>query len=198
MGVRAKKVKPKRGKAIFLDRDGTVIRQVELLTDPKKVRILPGVPEALRAFRELGFLIITVSNQPVIARGLVSEAGIRAMDKMIAGRLKKKGATIDASYFCPHHPNATLKKYREACNCRKPAPGMMRKAMERFHIDPKKSFMIGDAMIDVAAGKAAKLMTIRVETGPGHARLDAQYADMAPDYIAKNLGSAVRWVKKQR
>lgn len=197
MGIGTKKVKEKKAKAIFLDRDGTIIRQVELLIDSKKVRILSGVPEAIRAFGKLGFLVVTISNQPVIARGIITEAGVRAMDAMIRERLKKKGAVIHASYFCPHHPNATLKKYRTVCDCRKPAPGMLVKAMRDFNIDPKKSFMIGDAMIDVVAGQAAGLKSIRVGTGPGHSRLDAEYADTVPDYIAKDLGGVARWIKKQ-
>lgn len=197
MGVRAKEIIAMKRKAIFLDRDGTVIRQVELLIDSKKVRIISGVPEAIRAFNKFGFLVITISNQPVIARGIVTEDGIRAMDTMIRARLAKKGAIVEASYFCPHHPNATLLKYRKVCKCRKPAPGMLTRAIKNFNIDPKTSFMIGDAMIDVVAGKSAGLRSIHVKTGPGHGRLDAEYANVVPDYTAKDMGSAVGWIKKQ-
>jgi D-glycero-D-manno-heptose 1,7-bisphosphate phosphatase len=182
-------------KAIFLDRDGTVIRQAELLTEISKVKILPGVAKAIKLFNELGFLVITVSNQPVIARGLITPAGIKKMDKVIAGRLLKQGAKIDASYFCPHHPNATLKKYRKRCGCRKPGWGMLRQASQELGINLKKSWMIGDALIDMVAGNRAGTKTILVKTGGGHGRLDKLYK-IKPDFIARNLIEATKIIKR--
>jgi D-glycero-D-manno-heptose 1,7-bisphosphate phosphatase len=183
-------------KAIFLDRDGTVIRQVELLTQISKVKILPGVAKAIKRFNELGFLVITISNQPVIARGLIKSEGMKKMDKIIASRLLKQGVKIDDSYFCPHHPNATLKKYRKRCGCRKPGWGMLRKASRKWEIDLKKSWMIGDALIDVVTGKRAGTKTILVKTGPGHGRLDKMYK-VKPDFTAKNLFEAAKIIKKE-
>ncbi len=193
MGIGADRVN--RRPAIFLDRDGTVIRQVELLTEISKVKILSGVAKAIKRFNESGFLVITVSNQPVISRGLVSPEGIKKMDKVIVSRLLKQGARIDDSYFCPHHPNATLKKYRKRCGCRKPGWGMLRKASREWGINLKKSWMIGDALIDVVTGKRAGIKTILVKTGPGHSRLDKMYK-VKPDFTAKNLIEAAKIIKK--
>ena len=172
-----------------------VIRQVELLTEISKVKILSGVAKAIKRFNESGFLVITVSNQPVISRGLVSPEGIKKMDKVIVSRLLKQGARIDDSYFCPHHPNATLKKYRKRCGCRKPGWGMLRKASREWGINLKKSWMIGDALIDVVTGKRAGIKTILVKTGPGHSRLDKMYK-VKPDFTAKNLIEAAKIIKK--
>lgn len=179
-------------KAVFLDRDGVIIRQVELLIDQKKVKLIPWAARAIRALNDAGFRVIVVSNQPVVARGIITEAGIRAMNRYIARLLARDGARVDAWYLCPHHPNATLKRYRRVCACRKPAPGMILKGLKRFKIDPKKSFMIGDALIDVAAGKRARVKTILVKTGPGHARLDKELKGVKPDFTVKNLAQAAR------
>ncbi len=195
MGVRPRQGKIVKSKAIFLDRDGVIIRQVELLTQISKVKILPKVAEAIKSFNKLEYLVIVVSNQPVVARGIITEKGIEKMNEFIREKLVKKGARIDAFYFCPHHPNATLKKYRLRCRCRKPGPGMILQGIRDFYINPNKSFMIGDAMIDVVAGKRAKLKTILVKSGPGHARLDKLYKEK-PDFTSKNLFDSIKIIKK--
>jgi histidinol-phosphate phosphatase family protein len=191
MGVRP----VKKRRAVFLDRDGVIIRQVELLTEISKVKILPGAPQAIRALNKLGFLILVVSNQPVIARGLITPRGIERMNEVIAKRLLRLGARINAFYFCPHHPKATLKKYRMRCGCRKPGAGMIRRGMRDYNVGRKGSFMAGDGMMDIVAGKRAGLKTILVKTGPGHKRIDAMY-DEKPDFVAKNLVVAVRIIKQ--
>ncbi len=194
MGIRSRQ-RLVRPKAIFLDRDGVIIRQVELLTQISKVKILSKVAEAIKTFNKLGFLVIIHSNQPVIARGIVTEKGIERMNEFIRKKLEKKGAHIDAFYICPHHPNATLKKYRMRCRCRKPGAGMLFRGLKDFKIDPKKSFVIGDSIIDVVAGHRAKIRTILVKSGPGHARLDKMYSEK-PNYISKNLFDSVKIIKK--
>ncbi|RJP44073.1 HAD-IIIA family hydrolase [Candidatus Parcubacteria bacterium] len=191
MGVRALD----KRRAVFLDRDGTIIRQVELLTRISKVKILPGAARAIRELNSLGFLIIVASNQPVVARGLISPRGIERMNRVLEERLLRFGARIDKFYFCPHHPKATLKKYRVRCGCRKPGAGMIRRGMKEHRISPRGSFMVGDGVIDVVAGKRAKLMTILVKSGPGHSRLDKMY-NVKPDFVAKNLPGAVRIIKR--
>jgi len=186
----------KSRKAAFLDRDGTIIRQVELLVDLKKVKLLPGAAQAIKALNEMGFLVVVVTNQPVVARGLITQAGIRRMNRFIARQLLSRGARIDAFYFCPHHPHATLKRYRRRCSCRKPGAGMIRKAMRRYGIRARQSFMVGDGIIDVVAGKRAGVKTILVKSGPGHRRLDTLY-DAKPDFISKDLFGAVRVIRAQ-
>src|SRR3989344_2450798 len=116
-------------KAVFLDRDGTINREVDVLRNIRQLRILPGSARALAAFRRLGYLIIVVSNQPVVARGWLSEKEVEEINQVLLRRLAKKGAKVDAFYFCPHHPKANLKRYRIKCSCSKPKPGMIRKAL---------------------------------------------------------------------
>jgi len=156
-------------RAIFLDRDGTIVRFVDLVTKPSQLKLLPGAATAIRKLNKLGFLIIVATNQPVVARGLIKPAGIETLHKILQKRLARAGARIDAWYFCPHHPEATLKKYRMACSCRKPNPGMFKKAIKRFNIDSRKSYSIGDGIIDVVAGKRAGLNfpSFIVSTGKG-------------------------------
>jgi D-glycero-D-manno-heptose 1,7-bisphosphate phosphatase len=179
-------------KAVFLDRDGTIIKQVELMHSVEELHLLPGAARAINALNKLGFLVVIVTNQPVVARGII---GVKEVDKIHAvliDRLNGKGAKIDGVYFCPHHPEATMPEYRLRCRCRKPEPGMILKGLKKLNINPKKSFMIGDALIDVVSGKKAGVKTILVKTGPGHARLDEKYKDVKPDFIVKNLMQAVK------
>ena len=179
-------------KAVFLDRDGTIIKQVELMHSVDELRLLPGAALAINALNQLGFLVVIVTNQPVVARGIIAPKEVDNIHAVLISRLNGKGAKIDAVYFCPHHPEATMPKFRLRCRCRKPEPGMILKGLKKLNINPKKSFMIGDALIDVVAGKKAGLKTILVKTGPGHARLDEKYKNTKPDFIVKNLTQAVK------
>lgn len=184
-------------KAVFLDRDGTLIKQVELMHSVEELEILPGVPEAIAELNKLGFLTVIVTNQPVVARGVAMPADIDKVHAELIGRLGKSGAKIDAVYFCPHHPEATLEKYRLRCDCRKPEPGMILNGLKEFNIDPKRSFMIGDAIIDVVAGQRAGTRTILVKTGPGHAVLDKKFPDVRPDWEVASLQEAVEVISRQ-
>jgi D-glycero-D-manno-heptose 1,7-bisphosphate phosphatase len=182
-------------RAIFLDRDGTIIKQVELLHEAKEIRILPGAAAAIRAMNKLGYLVIMVSNQPVVARGMISPEEVDRLNGIVVGRLKRQGARIDASYFCPHHPKANMEEYRMTCDYRKPGTGMFRDAAEAFHIDLKKSFLVGDSTQDVLAGNLAKLKMILVETG--HGGKDPWQHEGKPEQVAKDLAGAVRFIKRQ-
>jgi D-glycero-D-manno-heptose 1,7-bisphosphate phosphatase len=184
-------------RAIFLDQDGTLIQYVDLLTDPADVRLLPKVAGAIRKMNQLGFLVFIVTNQPVVARGLISENGVRKIERRVITLLAQQGASINGVLFCPHHPEATVKKYRRRCACRKPEPGMILKAARKYHLDLKKSFMIGDSFIDIVAGHRAGVPSILVQTGPGHERLDAIYKNEKPDFKAKNLAEAVKFICKK-
>lgn len=177
-----------------MDRDGTIIRQVEFLSKASQVRLLPDAPRAITILNRLGYRIIVITNQPVIARGMVTLREVDDLHALLIARLKKKGAVIDAVYFCPHHPNATLKKYRVVCACRKPAPGMILQAAREHGIDLKKSFFIGDSTRDVLAGNRAKVKMILVKTGKG-GNDQWQYKG-TPDFIAKDLLAAARIIKK--
>ncbi|OGZ00136.1 MAG: hypothetical protein A2945_00390 [Candidatus Liptonbacteria bacterium RIFCSPLOWO2_01_FULL_52_25] len=180
--------------AVFLDRDGTIIRQVELLHKVSEVKLLPGVAQAIREFNRLGYVTVIVTNQPVVARGISTPKEVDAIHAFLMGRLKKGGAKIDAVYFCPHHPEATLKKYRMKCKCRKPEIGMILQAAKKHGIDLKKSFMVGDSTRDTQAGNRAKLKTILVKTGKGGK--DVWQFEAKPDFVVKDLNAAVRVIKK--
>ncbi|MFA6354741.1 MAG: HAD family hydrolase [Candidatus Paceibacterota bacterium] len=194
MGVRPNSNKLARRKAVFLDRDGTIIHHVELMHRVADLKFFPQTASAIKSLNRLGFLVVVITNQPVIARGIITPKEVDAIHAVLIERLNKKGARIDAVYFCPHHPNADLKKYRLKCRCRKPAPGLILKALKEFNINPKKSFMIGDSVIDIVAGHKAKLKTILVKTGPGHAR-DKEFVDIKPNFTSENLLAAVKIVE---
>ena len=179
----------KKFKAVFLDRDGTINKEVDNLCDVRDLRILPGVAGAIKKLNNLGFLTIIITNQPVVSRGWLTEKEINEIHAVLIKRLGKRGAKIDAVYFCPHHPDAQVKKYRLHCKCRKPNIGMIQKAVKRFKIDMRKSFMVGDSTRDILAGKRAKLTTILVKTG--YKGKDGKY-NVKPDFLAKNLNGAVR------
>lgn len=180
-------------RAVFLDRDGTINREVNYLRDVRQLRILPNVAEAIRQLNRLEYLVIVISNQPVVARGWLSERGVDEIHDELKKRLTKKNAKIDAIYYCPHHPNAKLNKYRIDCQCRKPNIEMIQKAVNHFKIDLQKSFVIGDRTPDILAAQRAGMRSILVKTGYGGN--DNTY-NVEPDEVAKNLNDAVTIIKK--
>lgn len=197
----AQKSKKKSGaKAIFLDRDGTIVRHVDLLHKASKLHLLPNSARAIKEFNRLGYLTIVITNQPVVARGIATLEDVEKVNAALIRRLARRGARIDAVYFCPHHPEKYpgvprhARKYRVVCVCRKPKPGMLKQAIKEYGIDPRKSFMIGDSMIDIVAGKRAGTKTILVKTGPGH-RLDKKFKDVKPDFIVGDLLEAGKIIR---
>lgn len=180
-------------KAIFLDRDGVLNREVDVLRNVRQLRVLPGVASALKKIKKLGFLAVIITNQPVIARGWLTEKGVENINQTLIDRLAKKGGVIDAVYYCPHHPNANLKKYRVKCACRKPGIGMIKNAARDLRIDLKKSWMVGDTTMDVMTGKNARMRTILVKTG--YAGKDRRY-NVRADFVVKNLNGAASILKK--
>ena len=147
----------KKSKAIFLDRDGTIIyHSNNFVLRTTQLRLLPGVAESIKIFNKLGFLVIIITNQPVISRGLIGPGEMERLHEFLIERLERRGAKIHGVYFCPHHPDSKIPKWGIKCHCRKPEPGMILKAIKDYNVDPKKSFMIGDALIDVVAGKRGR------------------------------------------
>lgn len=186
-------------KAIFLDRDGVLIEDVNLLTDEAQIRILDGVPSALQRLKQAGYLLIVVSNQPVVARGLLSEQDLLALQEKISRELVAVGAPqLDAFYYCPHHPNANLVEYRLNCECRKPKPGLLIQAAKEHQIELKRSFMIGDRITDNIAGARAGCRTVLVQTGE-HLAPPIQTNELPdltflPDFTCLDLAAAARWI----
>ncbi len=156
----------KAARAIFIDRDGVLIADGSPLLEASQVRVLPRVPQALAVLRQKGFSLFVVTNQPVVARGLITEAALAQLHQALARLLVEADpcARLDGFYVCPHHPNATLPEYRVACECRKPNPGLMLRAQREHGLDLAKSFMVGDRLSDVVAGQRAGCQTVLVRS----------------------------------
>ena len=169
--------------AVFLDRDGTLIREKEYLADPASVILLEGIPEALRRLREAGFALVVVTNQSGIARGLYSLADYHAVARRLDEVLAGEGVLPDATYFCPHHP-----EFSEPCNCRKPLTGMYLQAAEELRLDLAASFYVGDRIKDVLPAKELGGRGILVRTGYGAAE---EVSLPGEALVANNLLEAV-------
>ncbi len=167
-------------KAAFLDRDGTLIEEVNFLSKVDDMRVFPFTFEALKLLKDAGFLIIVVTNQSGIGRGIYDEAAMNAIHQEMQVQLE---GMIDGFYFCPHLPC-------DGCSCRKPNLGMLESASKDFSIDLSSSWMIGDKKIDVETGHNAGSRTALVLTGYG--RSHADQLDSIPDVLAENLLDAVR------
>lgn len=186
-------------KAVFLDRDGVLVEDVDLLTRADQLRLLPGVPSALSALRSAGFALVVVSNQPVVARGLLTEENVVCihveLDSLI---LAAGGPALDRYYFCPHHPKATLPAYRLDCECRKPKPGMFLRAARELNLDLRASFAVGDRITDIIAGAKVGCRTVMVQTGrhlekPIETR-EPLDTTIKPDHVCADLSAAVEWI----
>ncbi len=181
--------------AIFLDRDGTVIQDSDpdyrLKNWGKKVKLTPKAVQALGDLKKLNLPIIIVTNQAWVARGVVTQKQLRKFHQDLRDRLKKY-ADVSAIYYCPHHPEADLKKYRLVCQCRKPNIGMFKQAAKDLNINLKKSVMVGDMTVDILAGRRAGCKTILLKTG--YAGLDGRHK-VKPHYTAKNLLEAASIIK---
>ncbi|OPY88288.1 MAG: D-glycero-beta-D-manno-heptose-1,7-bisphosphate 7-phosphatase [Syntrophaceae bacterium PtaU1.Bin231] len=185
----------KRFAAVFLDRDGTINEEVGYLDRLERLRILPGAAEAVRRINESGLKAVVVTNQSGVARGYFTEAFVRAVHDRIRKTLRREGAEIDRFYYCPHHPSEGIGEYRKNCSCRKPEPGMLKRASEELDIDLNRSYFVGDTLKDVETGRRAGTKTVLVRTGYGDAET---IADIRPDCTADNLLDAVRWILKDR
>lgn len=149
-------------RAVFLDRDGTLIEEKDYLADPEDVALVPGAVEALERLREAGYLLVVVTNQSGIARGLYTEADYQAVADRLAELLEARGVALDAVKHCPHHPDHT-----GPCACRKPATGMHREAAAELAIDPARSWYVGDKISDVLPALELGGRGILVRTGYG-------------------------------
>ncbi|MBI5761992.1 MAG: HAD family hydrolase [Planctomycetes bacterium] len=160
--------------AVFLDRDNTLIHDPGYLKDSGLVALLPGVTEGLARLRAAGYQLIVVSNQSGVARGLLTEADVVAVNARVQALLEPHGAAIDAFYHCPFLPGdeAIVAEFRRDSDLRKPKPGMLLLAAKEHHIDLTRSWMIGDSVRDVEAGRAAGCRTILIARG-GSAQSDA-------------------------
>lgn len=154
--------------AVFLDRDGVVVKEVHHLTNIKDLALIPRAGEAIARLNNAGVPTVIVTNQSAVGRGLLTQDELNAIHDEVANLLRREGARIDAFYFCPHHPTEATGVFLKNCNCRKPRPGMLLAAAEDLSLDLARSFLIGDKITDLRAGQAAGCSTILVRTGYGH------------------------------
>lgn len=188
--------------AVFLDRDGVLIADQGVTGQAGEFQILHGVPAALRALKTRGFALVAVSNQAAVARGLTTEEQVRQLHAGLDERLVQAGGPrLDGWYFCPHHPNASLPAYRVVCSCRKPRPGLLLQAAQDLGLDLRPSFMIGDRLTDIAAGKLAGTRAILVQTGR-HLEPPIETAGppapvCEPDHTCAGLREASEWILKE-
>jgi D-glycero-D-manno-heptose 1,7-bisphosphate phosphatase len=136
-------------RAVLLDRDGTLIREDGYLRRVEDLELLPGVADALRLLASAGLKLVVVTNQSAVARGLLTEAQLRAIHDELERRLARERAFLDAIYYCPHHPTEGREPYRIACGCRKPATGLAERAAAEFDLDLARCFVVGDQATDM-------------------------------------------------
>lgn len=175
--------------AIFLDRDGTINEEVGYLNHISRLKIIPGVPKALKLLQKGGFKLFVVTNQSGPARGYFPRELVEEIHKELIRRLKYFGVKIEEFFVCLHHPD-------ENCFCRKPKTGLLELAFSKYPIDKEKSFVIGDRLIDVELAKNFGLKGILVLTGYGRGEVEylLPQKNIKPDYIAKNLLSAANYI----
>ncbi len=181
--------------AVFLDRDGTLNEEVEFLRTPGELVLIPGAAAAVRALNDLGIATCVISNQSGVARGFLSEADLVPIHNELQRRLGLEGARLDRIYYCPHHPEAGLPPYNIVCDCRKPATGMLTRGERELGLDLSRSFVVGDRLVDIRAGKAVGAGTVLVLTGYGKTAVEeCERENVHPDHIAPSLPGAVDFI----
>jgi histidinol-phosphate phosphatase family protein len=172
-------------RAVFLDRDGVLVREVSYLSDPSRLSVLPGVPRALKALRKAGFKLVVVTNQSGIARGYFSLTMLAKIHRELKRRLAAGGAKWDAIYFSPHAPGS-------GHPWRKPGTGMLSAAKKRFNLDLEESYLVGDKTADVQTALNAGCFPVLVRTG--HGGRDGEHPKAKPGKVCRDLAAAARWI----
>lgn len=182
--------------AVFLDRDGTLMKDLGYLSDPRKIRLFKATVPALKLLGKAGYRILVVTNQSGVARGYFPEGAVRAVHRRLQALLGKRGARIDAFFYCPHYPGGKVESFSMRCTCRKPRPGMARRAASRYPLDLKRSWMVGDKLDDLKWARNAGLAgAFLVLTGNGRRTLRS-LPSRSPfrDRTAQDVLGAVRGI----
>jgi histidinol-phosphate phosphatase family protein len=179
-------------RAAFLDKDGTLVVDVPYNADPNKIVLMDGALDGLRALHEAGYLLIVVSNQSGVARGYFEEAALDAVEARLRALLDAAGIPLAGFYACPHHPDGLVTRYAVACECRKPAPGLLQRAADEHGIDLERSWLVGDILHDVEAGSRAGCRTILLANG--HETEWDLRPGRHPDLLARDLTEAARLI----
>ena len=151
--------------AIFLDKDGTLIEDVPYNVDPERIRLLPGAIEGAAALHAAGYALVVITNQSGVARGLFVEGALALVEGKVRALLAAGGVPLAGFYWCPHHPEGSLAPYAVACDCRKPAPGLLRRAANDLGLDLARSWFAGDILHDIEAGRRAGCRTVLILNG---------------------------------
>ena len=180
---------PRSQRAVFLDRDGTIIEDADYLTSSEELSLLPGVVEALKRLRRPGLLLIVVTNQSAVARGWLTENRLHKIHRDLQDMLKAEGAQVDDFLYCPHLPDGDVQEYAVDCSCRKPSPGLFERAVEKWNIETGRSFAVGDSERDVQAGQAAGCYSILLSKDPP--------STTAADAVADDLKEAADMILRR-
>ena len=191
-------------RAVFLDRDGVINAMVynaefgliDSPANPDEFEMLSGVIEAIRSINEMGFLAIVISNQPGVAKGKFTIELLEATKAKMVRELALGGAQLDDVYYCLHHPHAMLDAYRVVCDCRKPKPGLLLQAAEKWDISLPQSYFVGDGITDIVAGRNAGCKTFLVNSRKCYLCDELARQEVEPNYIGKDLADAVEAISR--
>jgi len=174
-------------RAVFLDRDGTMNRDVPYCRRPEDFELFPNTAEAVKLLNESGYKVIIITNQSGVARGYFTEETLARIHQKMLGQLAEEDAHIDGIYYCPHHPD-------DNCDCRKPKPKMVLQAVKELDIDLQRSFLVGNKPLDIQLGQNVGCRTVLVPSAPG----EAGPGPGTPDYTAADLYQAALWIIEQK
>ncbi len=179
--------------AVFIDRDGTISEEIGYVNHPSRYRVYPYAATAVRRLNEAGWLAVLITNQAGVARGYFKEEMIGRVHQILSNELARDGARLDAIYYCPHHPNVGDAPYRFDCDCRKPRPGLIKRAAAEHHINLARSWMIGDRASDIELARNANLHSAFVLSGYGRGEWEFSRHTFKhePEIICENLLDAV-------
>ena len=183
--------------AVFIDRDGTISEEVGYINHTSRFRLFPYAAAAIEQLHEAGYHAILVTNQAGVARGYFSEDMVKAVHQRMTEELEASGATLDAVYYCAHHPSVGEPPYRYDCDCRKPKPGLLLRAASDFNLDLANSWMVGDRYSDVELARNAGVKSVLVLSGYGRGEWEHQRDNwtILPDLVAEDLLEAVSLIR---
>jgi histidinol-phosphate phosphatase family protein len=184
---------PPRPRAVFLDKDGTLVEDVPYNVDPECVRLAPGAAEGLAALDAAGYRLAVVSNQSGVARGYFPEEALAGVERRLRQLLAGVGVALAGFYYCPHHPDGRVPAYAVACRCRKPEPGLLHRAARELGVGLEQCWLVGDILDDVEAGRRAGCRTVLIDNGNETEWRRAP--EREPHHVAADLAEAARLIR---
>lgn len=182
-------------RAVFLDRDGTITVERGYVVDPKDLQLIPGAAEGISVLNAAGLLVVVVSNQSGVARGLMSEGDLARVHRALEDLLGQQGARVDGAYYCPNYLGGSVERYTKDASCRKPSTGMLEQAARDLDIDLRSCYMVGDQATDIETANRAGIPGVLVMTGKGRDEArQAEQRGLKVAHSASDLLEAVRWI----